>query len=841
MSTTKKEVKLEPQRLELSLNPEDGSLLTAPLSRVLIAAIDGLYTDLSNMVNGELQVTTAKAADDDDPDGPPALTLKKEKMSNLSFSQRRHELSWRLARHGKALTHVAALTAALHSTEMAQATIVSTKALKHARTAWVQADEAQDALYFFHAQLFPARQAPHDIYGALDILKDGRWKDLPTDLKLVMDRYESSHEHKWPAHEVKERWHMAVRDKLIRGEVAEHKRLGVTTLWKVAINGGIVRLTHGVPKQIGNQAVYPLEAHLTVLSTAVPAQWMLLSVEVMAQAKTGESNHQLDTSNKQRFGLHRLCVKAMAEEEERADVEGRLSHPLDCLFQVAHNFSLSWRLEILNAQAQALKRGVWSSKSSLEVTPVKFFTEGDILGVVSISFWRVDDRYGPPRMSSLVDTDVADSDDGMPPTTNQLTLSIQAVSNLGIKVFLSGGKTILDRVGYQSHTRTICENLLDATSNPFALSASNALLAATTLCAEQRCHSMVDALQPLNGKRFLPPWMCLAVDSGSIAVAAKVSYSSSGTQQDLGSVVLFRLACDVRSGSFVGTFCRSAKLLRLLASNEPTACESSALRVAKMAQSRRRADVTNSSGRLVRDAFEALTRSLNLLGTRTGVGGPWIDKDDKGTLLRDRAIHVACKDVNNSLVACCGMAVVYGLCALAIGVATGINAQPDLCGGPIEPVEGRTFLPVPPIGFVLDQNITHQQYTTPDGETKEKVLIERETFGLSCSTSDGAIVIFAFNLAVTVESPSSCKWNALPEQNCFVHNSLLTDLEVPNRTRSSEVILERTEEVDFEIGDPTAKRRRTDHQGSIQNPSENVSITESIGTFAAVLAKAVHS
>jgi hypothetical protein len=70
---------------------------------------------------------------------------------------------------------------------------------------------------------------------------------------------------------------------------------------------------------------------------------------------------------------------------------------------------------------------------------------------------------------------------------------------------------------------------------------------------------------------------------------------------------------------------------------------------------------------------------------------------------------------------------------------------------------------------------------------------------------------------------------------------LLTDLKVPNRTRSSEVILECTEQVDIEIGDPTAKRRRTDHQGSIQNPSENVSITESIATFAAVLAKAVHS
>jgi hypothetical protein len=755
MSSTKKQAQLEPQRLELSLNPEDGSLLTAPLSRVLIAATDGLYTDLSNMAHGELQVTTAKAADDDDPEAPPVLTLKKEKMSNLSFAQRRHELSWRLARHGKALTHVAALTAAVHSTEMAKATVVSTKALKHARTAWVQADEAQDALYFFHAQLFPARQAPHDVYGALDILKDGQWKDLPTDLKLVMDRYEASQEHDWSAQEVKERWHMAVRDKLIRGEVAERKRQGVQSLWKVAISGGIVRLTHGEAKQLGSQTLYPLEAHLTVLSTTVPAQWMLLSVEVRAQAKTGESNHQLDTSNRQRFGLHRLCAKAMAEEEKRAEEDERLSHPLDCLFQVAHNFSLSWRLEILNAQAQALKRGVWSSKSSLVVTPVKFFTEGDTLGVVSISFWRVDDRYGPPRMSSL-DQHTSD-DDGTPPTTNQLTLSIRAVSNVGMKVTLSGGETMLERVKYQSHTRTTVEKLLEAASNPFALSASNTLLAATTLCAEQRCHSMVEALQPLHGERLLPPWMQLTVESGSIAVAARVSYNCSGVTQDLASVVLFRLACDVRSGNFVGTFCRSAKLLRLLASNEPTASESMALRMVKMAQNRRRGAAANSTGRLVRDAFEGLTRSMNVLGTRTGVGGAWLDKDDMSASLRERAIQLACTDAKNSLIASCGMAVVYGLSALAIGVATGITAQSDLCGGPIEPVDGRKFLQVPPVGFVLDQQMIHKQYATADGEKKKKVLLEREAFALSCYVDEATLQIFAFNISVTVESPSSSK------------------------------------------------------------------------------------
>ena len=98
-------------------------------------------------------------------------------MSNLSFAQRRHELSYRLASHSKAITHVAALTASNHShgsdgnsANLAKIVDVSTKALTHARTAWIQNDECQDALFFFHGRLFSIRAQPHDIYGALDFI-----------------------------------------------------------------------------------------------------------------------------------------------------------------------------------------------------------------------------------------------------------------------------------------------------------------------------------------------------------------------------------------------------------------------------------------------------------------------------------------------------------------------------------------------------------------------------------------------------------------------------------------------------------------------------------------------
>jgi hypothetical protein len=85
-----------------------------------------------------------------------------------------------------------------------------------------------------------------------------------------------------------------------------------------------------------------------------------------------------------------------------------------------------------------------------------------------------------------------------------------------------------------------------------------------------------------------------------------------------------------------------------------------------------------ASGRAVRDAFDALIRSVNVLGQRTGVGGSWKDNDDMSASLRQRAIHIACKDVKVSLVTCCGMAAIYGLSALALGVATGVAANPDM-------------------------------------------------------------------------------------------------------------------------------------------------------------------
>jgi hypothetical protein len=786
-----------PKKLELTINPEDGSLQTATLYQVILAATDALYTDLYNMAQGEIDVytttTTTKSntttggggggatpkqslsqqqpndndttgnADDEETSealqkqkqqqsssfSSGSIEPKKERMTNLSFAQRRHELSWRLSQNMKCIQQIAALTSAAACTDLGSIVQVSTKALQHTRTAWVQADEAQDALYFFHAQLFPARVAPHDIYGACDVLLHGRWYDLPHDMLLNVDKYENSVESTWSKVETDQRWQLTVRDKLIMGEVGWMRRQQLANssfrppLWKVTLNGGIVKLTAGRPKYISSvdnisgsrssskTKKYPIEALLTLFPSPYN-MWTLMSVEVNVQVKTGESDHQLEMSNRQRYDLHRIAAKAMRREEIRYN-QGRataeiskfgsatlpsnenddiatadqiesqppLSRPLQALFHVTHQFLMAWQLEVLSAQAQALRRGVWAATegTSLSVTPVRFYDNSD--GHMSISFWKVDDSYGPPSMGDLnrnnnIDN-VSTSTTKTKSTTNrnvatsstvsepesQLKLTIRAESTFGIIVSLSGGTSMMSCTGQRRHKiQATIKNLIQAATNPMALSASDALLAATVLCADFKCHAVVESLQPKssNGAKILPSWIRLSVESGCISVAINVNYHGVSKERlsSFNKSILFHMICDARTGSFVTTFPPSMHLLRQLVCDDIHASAPVALRVASVPINRRRVAGSNSTGRVVREAFDSLIRSMNLLGQRVGVGGLWDDIDDKSYLLRQRAVQVACVDVKTALMPCCGMSALYGIVPLATGCAVGLDAIPDM-------------------------------------------------------------------------------------------------------------------------------------------------------------------
>jgi hypothetical protein len=702
---------LEPRRLELTLDPHNGSLQTASLLHVILTATDNLFHDLYQMTVGDIDV----AAPDDET--PQQLTSKK-RMADLAFSQRRHELAWRLARHARAIEHVAALTAAAATTEFASHVETSSQALQHARTAWSQADEAQDALFFFHAQLFPLRAAPHDVVGAADVQLHGRWYDLPHNLLLQTDPYETSVEAAWSRAQVDETWQMAVRRKLMLGETGYDPE--ASRLWKLSLRGGLVRLTCGNPRptEDSSKQQYPIAAVLTVIpshsSDHNTDEWTLLNLDVHVKAKTGEFNYQLECSHRQKYDLHRLAALAMhraevktrklqqeAEEEEMfnsndmnddAAVPNKVppARPLEALFHVAHTFLLSWQLEVLSAQALGLRRGAWGAVGiPIQVQPVQF-GESSSLGVLSIYFWKVDDSYGPPRVGNLSLEE--NTDDEQNPSKKarhssdargQLVLTITAECGVGIQVSMSGAQQILAQGDVK--TKSIVQDLLEATTNPFALSASDALLAAARLCAYQKCQAVVEALQP----PVLPHWIDLSLDRGSIVVAAKLHYYGGKEDESMDDgkgdrssfTILFRMQCDLRTGSFVPTFPRPFHLLGTLAGADTyhQASELMAMRVASLPPTKRRAAGAFSTGRCVREAFDALMRSMNLLGQRVGVGGSWYDKDPEGSpKLRQRAIQGACADVRTCLTKCCAMSALYGLAPVATRIAVGLDASPDM-------------------------------------------------------------------------------------------------------------------------------------------------------------------
>jgi hypothetical protein len=220
---------------------------------------------------------------------------------------------------------------------------------------------------------------------------------------------------------------------------------------------------------------------------------------------------------------------------------------------------------------------------------------------------------------------------------------------------------------------------------------SDALLAATVLCAQRRCRSVVDALMRQTVKNstsiLLPSWIQFKVECGAISVAARINYPTKDVQSCSTSrpfVILFRLACDSRTGRYIPVFPRSASLLRLLACHDVSASDTQALRSAAFANTRGLAGKNNdgsareATGRIVRDAFDALSRSMDTLGRKCGVGGEWNDVDKQSASLREKSVDQSCRDVMVSLMSCCGMAAVFGVGAIALKIACGVDPAADL-------------------------------------------------------------------------------------------------------------------------------------------------------------------
>ena len=421
-----------------------------------------------------------------------------------------------------------------------------------------------------------------------------------------------------------------------------------------------------------------------------------------------------------------------------------IARPLYRLFEVAHAFALSLQIEMLSSQAEALRRGTWgvsmdagtsraargggALSEGIEVSPVYFYEQNDTgndriasdgkpspIAIMAIHFWSCDDTYGSPQVCDICERVMGEDENGgtkkrddayLPKSDRRgdkrLSLCIRAVATVGLVVSLSGGSNLAVNASVldddtandtsHHHTKRNVNKLLSSIRNPFELSMSDALLAATVLCADRRCHAVVAALTDRKSNH-LPSWLHLNVECGSISVAALLSYStSSASASTRPFTVLFRLACDSRTGRFIPVFPRPATLLRLLACNDHTVSDVQSFRMAKATDAQSmvtkkggtnattRADsITREfTGRIVRDAFDALARSTDTLGRKCGVGGNWNDIDAQSASLRAKSIDVTCRDVRVALMNCSAMAAVFGVATMALKIAGGVDPVLDM-------------------------------------------------------------------------------------------------------------------------------------------------------------------
>ena len=224
------------------------------------------------------------------------------------------------------------------------------------------------------------------------------------------------------------------------------------------------------------------------------------------------------------------------------------------------------------------------------------------------------------------------------------------------------------------------------------------------------------------------------------------------------------MACDSRSGRFVPIFPRPASQLRLLACNDPSSSDVQSLRNASMASAFARSGGTikrgvadtasrESTGRIVRDAFDALSRSMDTLGRKCGVGGLWNDIDAQSASLREKSINQTCHDVRASLITCSGIAAVFGVGAIGLKIAGGVDPVVDMAGSIID--NDSSLLLIPPLSVPLRQTIVEKVVKEGDGETKRISQLQGELFALTAKVTNDTLNLVCFDVLTISESASA--------------------------------------------------------------------------------------
>ena len=386
-----------------------------------------------------------------------------------------------------------------------------------------------------------------------------------------------------------------------------------------------------------------------------------------------------------------------------------IARPLERLFHLASSFLMSQQLEILSAQAIALRRGVWGGKNGIHVSSVHYVdgtdpssrsnqihNDSDSYAEMTIHFWAVDTRFGAPRLFEVnsntnATLNLSDSQNKISNINNtdrndqKLRLNIRSFPKRGLILSLSGGKLVMDLIDEGSNDSRYLkkerEKMISSVIDPFELSAADAILAASVLSAHLRALAVAKALN--SPAVELPRWLKLGVEYGTVSIAVQIASVSGNGMREYSSasepyVEIFRLCCDSRNGRFIPTFPESSDLLRSLACNDPSSSGIQQQIRKRAGVKRKGSGIRTPTGRLIKDAFDGICRSIDIVGKLVGVGGEWDDNDTLSASLRKREVERSCIDVKSALMMCSGISVTYGITCLALKLASGIDPVADM-------------------------------------------------------------------------------------------------------------------------------------------------------------------
>jgi len=76
-------------------------------------------------------------------------------------------------------------------------------------------------------------------------------------------------------------------------------------------------------------------------------------------------------------------------------------------------------------------------------------------------------------------------------------------------------------------------------------------------------------------------------------------------------------------------------------------------------------------------------------------------------------------------------------------------------GEAVGSINGASFLPVPPVGILLDQQLVDTSTKTSDGVSKKTSYLTQSIFATACSATGDDLVLYPLDVHVRLDSPTA--------------------------------------------------------------------------------------